>query len=128
MKKIQKYMMIALVGAIAMLTAGCQKDTAPEEEFSKNYDIPWKISRITNVTPIEAAPGSNITLTGENLGTDLVLPSGFLIGTLPCVVVSQAATTVVVTVPMAVAEPMDVSVRNLHNRTFVYEQQFTPVL
>jgi hypothetical protein len=128
MKKIQQYLMITLMGAIAVLTAGCQKDLSPEESFSQNYDIPWKISRITNVTPIEAAPGTNITLTGENLGTDLVLPSGFLIGTLSCAVVSQTATTVVITVPATVTEPLDISVRNLHNRTFVYKDKFIPVL
>lgn len=121
-------MMITLVGIVVMLMAGCQKDKPAEEEFSQNYDIPWKISRITNVSPIEAAPGANITLTGENLGTDLVLPSGFLIGTLSCNVVSQTATSVVITVPMTVAEPLDVSVRNLHNRTFVYEKPFIPIL
>ncbi|MDR3367453.1 MAG: IPT/TIG domain-containing protein [Prevotellaceae bacterium] len=126
MKKIQKYLLfIVLLGGAATFTAGCSE----EKEFSADYDIPWQVSRITNVTPIEAAPGANITLTGENLGTDLVLPeSGFLVGTQTCTVVSQTATSVVITVPASVTEPVDVSVRNLHNRTFVYEAKFRPAL
>jgi hypothetical protein len=124
MKKIQKHLLfIALLGGTAAFTAGCSK----EKEFSADYDIPWKVSRITNITPIEAASGANITLTGENLGADLVSPTdGFLIGTLTCTVVSQAATSVVITVPAKITEPEDVSVRNLHNRTFVYETKFRP--
>jgi hypothetical protein len=130
MKKIREYLMVTLAGVLAMLAAGCEKEKPlPEDDFSNSYDIPWVISRITNVAPIEAAPGANITLTGENLGEDLVLPgSGFLIGTTPCAVVSQAATTVVITVPDNVTEPMDISVRNLHKRTFVYEKPFVPTL
>jgi hypothetical protein len=129
MKKIQKYMMITLAGVLAMLAAGCEKEKpSPEDDFSKSYDIPWIISRITNVAPIEAAPGANITLTGENLGANLVLEDGFLIGTLPCTVVSQTATSVVIKVPDKVTEPMDISVRNLHKRTFVYEKPFVPTL
>jgi hypothetical protein len=128
MKKIQKYMMIALAGVLVVLTAGCEKDPSAGDDFSKDYDIPWIVSRITNVSPIEAAPGANITLTGENLGTNFVQSDGFSIGAFPCTIVSQNTTSVTITVPMGVIEPSDISVYNLHNRTFVYKEQFIPKL
>jgi hypothetical protein len=123
MKKIYKYILfIALLGGTAALMAGCE-----EKEFSEDYDIPWVVSRITNVSPLEAVPGTNITLTGENLGSNFVLSDGFSIGAYTCTIVSQSATSVVVTVPMNVVEPSDISVYNLHNRTFVYGDQFMPL-
>lgn len=44
--------------------AGCSDN---ESEFSENYDIPWKISTITAVSPLSAVPVA-ITIQGENLG------------------------------------------------------------
>lgn len=55
--------------ALAVLVVGCSDN---EFEFSENYDIPWKISTITAVSPLSAVPGVAITIQGENLGSDLV--------------------------------------------------------
>jgi hypothetical protein len=130
MKKVQKYILFftLMVGTAALMISCEERELSADEEFSTDYDIPWIVSRITNVTPIEATPGTNITLTGENIGTSFVLSDGFLIGTTPCAIVSQTATSAVITVPVSIIEPSDISVRNLHNRTFVYEKQFIPEL
>ncbi|MDR3340389.1 MAG: IPT/TIG domain-containing protein [Candidatus Symbiothrix sp.] len=129
MKKYSIYILFAvLLGGMAALS-GCD-----EKDFSADYDIPWVVSKITNVTPADsegyptAAPGANITLTGENLGSDYVQSDGFLIGSVPCSIVSQSATTAVITVPAGIKEPSDITVRNLHNRTFVYGKQLIPNL
>ncbi|MDR0429507.1 MAG: IPT/TIG domain-containing protein [Tannerellaceae bacterium] len=129
MKKYSIYILFAvLLGGMTTLS-GCD-----EKNFSADYDIPWVVSKITNVTPLDAegyptgALGTNITLEGENLGSDYVQPDGFLIGGVPCGVVSQSATTAVITVPAGIKEPSDISVRNLHSRTFVYGKQFIPDL
>ena len=75
MKKIQKYIMIALVGVLATLTAGCQKEPLAEEDFSKDYDIPWVVSTITNITPLTARTGETITITGTNLDNEWIAPN-----------------------------------------------------
>jgi hypothetical protein len=117
-----------LLGGMAALS-GCD-----EKDFSADYDIPWVVSKITNVTPSDSegyptgVPGTNITLTGENLGSEYVQSDGFLIGAVPCGIVSQSATSVVITIPVDTKEPSDIVVRNLHNRTFVYGKQFIPDL
>jgi hypothetical protein len=136
MKKIQKYMMIALVGALSMLTAGCG-----EKDFSEDYDIPWVVSTITNATPLTAPTGGTITITGANLGTDWIDPgffdmttftftSGVKLGTIFCQVISQTDTQLVVQVPAGfpTTRPVELSIINYHNRTFVYKDTFTPIL
>jgi hypothetical protein len=123
MKRIQQYFMsVVLLGAMVALMAGCEE----EKEFSADFDIPWVVSTITSVTPLQAPIGAQLTITGENLGADFVPAINFFIGTLSCEVVSQNSTTVVIIVPGGISEPSDVSVRNLHNRTFVYGEQFRP--
>jgi hypothetical protein len=150
MKKIQKYMIIALMGAVATIFAGCQKEEPlAADDFSQDYDIPWVVSTITNVTPLEARAGEEITITGTNLGTDWVAPSvmgyfcitpemcfptgiessGVTIGTSLCEIVSQTATQIVIKAPgFPTTRPVKVSVINYHNRTFAYKDPFTPVL
>jgi hypothetical protein len=123
MKRIQQYFISAALSvAMIALTAGCEE----VKEFSADYDIPWIVSTISNVTPLQAPAGAQLTITGENLGADFVPAINFFIGTLSCEVVSQSSTTVVIIVPEGISEPSDVSVRNLHNRTFVYTEQFRP--
>ena len=51
--------------ALAVLVAGCSDN---EFEFSENYDIPWKISTITAVSPLSAVPGVAITIQGDRYG------------------------------------------------------------
>jgi hypothetical protein len=149
MKKIQQYMIIALMGAVAILVTGCQKEPLAEEDFSQDYDIPWVVSTITSVTPLTAAAGQEITITGTNLGTDWVAPSvmgyfcitpewcipigiessGVTLGTSLCEIVSQTATQIVIKAPsFPTTKPVELSIINYHNRTFVYKDKFTPVL
>ncbi|MDR0581431.1 MAG: IPT/TIG domain-containing protein [Prevotellaceae bacterium] len=154
MKKIQKYMMIALAGMLITLAAGCQKEPLAEEDFSQDYDIPWIVSTITNVTPLTARAGETVTITGTNLDTDILPPttfsyycfdmggtefcipigiesSGVMLGTTLCEIVSQSSTQVVFQVPsnaFATTKPVEISIINYHNRIFVYKDKFTPVL
>ena len=100
-----------------------------EFEFSENYDIPWKISTITAVSPLSAVPGVAITIQGENLGSDLVSSTGITIGTEICTIVSQSATSITIIAPsFQTSEELDVTVLNLHNRKFVFEKKFIPIL
>ena len=147
MKKIQKYMMIALMGVVVLLTAGCEKEYVAADDFSKDYDIPWVVSTITNVTPITARMGETLTITGTNLGTDWIEPgymdmqtftfiSGVKLGTSYCVIQSQSPTQLVIEVPagnpwapaFTTTRPVELSIVNYHNRTFVYKDKFTPIL
>jgi hypothetical protein len=147
MKKIQKYMMIALMGVVVILVAGCQKEPLAEEDFSQDYDIPWVVSTITSVTPLTAPMGGTLTITGTNLGSDWIdsgyldmttftFVSGVRLGTLSCVVQSQSDTQLVIEVPagnpwapaFTTTRPVDISIINYHNRTFVYKDPFTPIL
>ena len=151
MKKIQKYIMIALMGVLITLAAGCQKEPLAEEDFSKDYDIPWIVSTITGVTPLTARAGETVTITGTNLDTDILPPttfsyycfsedfcipigiesSGVILGTTLCEIVSQSSTQVVFLVPsnaFATTKPVEISIINYHNRTFVYKDKFTPIL
>ena len=97
-------------------------------EFSENYDIPWKISTITAVSPLSAVPGTVITIQGENLGSDLVSSTGITIGTEICTIVSQSATSITIIAPsFQTSEELDVVVLNLHNRKFVFEKKFVPI-
>ena len=82
--------------ALAVLVVGCSDN---EFEFSENYDIPWKISTITAVSPLSAVPGVAITIQGENLGSDLVSSTGITIGTEICTIVSQSATSITIIAP-----------------------------
>ena len=119
--------MIILLAMIVAFT-GCDND---EMDFSEDYDIPWIVSKITNMEPLEGTPGTNITITGENLGSDLVPADGFWLGTdNKFIIISQTETNVIVQVPTGLlnSEPMEVSVHNLHNRTFVYTEKFKPIL
>ena len=125
MKNIRYITVIALTFMASMLT-GCFSET-DEPDFSENYDIPWIVSEISNVNPLTGAPGSQITITGTNLGEDMVQQSGIKIGTMECEIVSQSATSLVVKVPSLLdPTPVEVSVKNLHHRTFVYPEKFTP--
>jgi hypothetical protein len=149
MKKIQKYLLcLTLMATLAMFATSCS-----EKEFSEDYDIPWVVSTITGVTPLTAAPGTPITITGTNLSTEWVPPSvmgqfcfdgggfeiciptglessGVTIGTALCEIVSQTDTQIVILAPggFSTTKPVDIWLINLHNRTFVYSQQFTPIL
>ena len=99
--------------AFTVLVVGCSDN---ELEFSENYDIPWKISTITAVSPLSAVPGTVITIQGENLGSDLVS------------IVSQSATSITIIAPsFQTSEELDVVVLNLHNRKFVFEKKFVPI-
>lgn len=81
-----------------------------EFEFSENYDIPWKISTITAVSPLSAVPGVAITIQGENLGSDLVSSTGITIGTEICTIVSQSATSITIIAPsFQTSEELDVT-------------------
>ena len=112
--------------ALAVLVVGCSDN---EFEFSENYDIPWKISTITAVSPLSAVPGVAITIQGENLGSDLVSSTGITIGTEICTIVSQSATIITIIAPsFQTSEELDVTVLNLHNRKFVFEKKFIPIL
>ena len=112
--------------ALAVLVVGCSDN---EFEFSENYDIPWKISTITAVSPLSAVPGVAITIQGENLGSDLVSSTGITIGTEICTIVSQSATSITIIAPsFQTSEELDVTVLNLHNRRFVFEKKFIPTL
>ena len=112
--------------ALAVLVVGCSDN---EFEFSENYDIPWKISTITAVSPLSAVPGVAITIQGENLGSDLVSSTGITIGTEICTIVSQSATSITIIAPsFQTSEELDVTVLNLHNRKFVFEKKFIPIL
>ena len=82
--------------AFTVLVVGCSDN---ELEFSENYDIPWKISTITAVSPLSAVPGTVITIQGENLGSDLVSSTGITIGTEICTIVSQSATSITIIAP-----------------------------
>ena len=104
--------------ALAVLVAGCSDN---EFEFSENYDIPWKISTITAVSPLSAVPGVAITIQGENLGSDLVSSTGITIGTEIC-------TITIIAPSFQTSEELDVTVLNLHNRKFVFEKKFIPIL
>ena len=109
--------------AFTVLVVGCSDN---ELEFSENYDIPWKISTITAVSPLSAVPG--ITIQGENLGSDLVSSTGITIGTEICTIVSQSATSITIIAPsFQTSEELDVVVLNLHNRKFVFEKKFVPI-
>jgi hypothetical protein len=100
-----------------------------EIDFSKDYDIKWTVSEITDVSPLSGTVGTQVTLTGKNLGSDLVQPGAIKIGTAECEIVSQSATSVVVKVPVLLdATPVEISVKNLLHRTFVYPQKFTPIM
>ena len=111
---------------LAVLVVGCSDN---EFEFSENYDIPWKISTITAVSPLSAVPGVAITIQGENLGSDLVSSTGITIGTEICTIVSQSATRITIIAPsFQTSEELDVTVLNLHNRKFVFEKKFIPIL
>ena len=112
--------------ALAVLVVGCSDN---EFEFSENYDIPWKISTITAVSPLSAVPGVAITIQGENLGSDLVSSTGITIGTEISTIVSQSATSITIIAPsFQTSEELDVTVLNLHNRKFVFEKKFIPIL
>ena len=112
--------------ALAVLVVGCSDN---EFEFSENYDIPWKISTITAVSPLSAVPGVAITIQGENLGSDLVSSTGITIRTEICTIVSQSATSITIIAPsFQTSEELDVTVLNLHNRKFVFEKKFIPIL
>ena len=112
--------------ALAVLVVGCSDN---EFEFSENYDIPWKISTITAVSPLSAVPGVAITIQGENLGSDLVSSTGITIDTEICTIVSQSATSITIIAPsFQTSEELDVTVLNLHNRKFVFEKKFIPIL
>ncbi len=113
-----------MVAATAFLS-GCGDD---DFDFSKDYDIPWKVSTITSVSPLQATPGTHITIQGENLGTDLVSSTGITIGTEICEIVSQTATSIVVITPsFSSIDALDIIVTNLHNRKYTYESKFTPI-
>ncbi|WP_321333112.1 IPT/TIG domain-containing protein [uncultured Bacteroides sp.] len=125
--KATKYLIYAVMVVAAPLLGGCGSND--EFDFSKNYDIPWVVSTITSVSPLEGVPGTSVTIGGENLGADFVPGTGIKFGTEICTIVSQTATSVTVTVPnLASAEAVEISVTNLHNRKFVFESKFTPVL
>lgn len=112
--------------AFIVLAAGCSDN---EFDFSENYDIPWKVSTITAVSPLTSVPGATITIQGENLGSDLVSSTGITIGTEICTIVSQSATSITIIVPdFKASEELDVAVLNLHNRKFVFEKKFIPIL
>jgi hypothetical protein len=100
----------------------CSEDN---NEWSKDYDIDWPVSTITNVQPISAVPGDVITITGTNLQHTYT----FYIGSFSCEVTEKSETQLKVVVPKAITEPSIVSVFNLYRRTFEYTGGlFTPIL
>ena len=121
-----KHLTYIFLLAFIVLAAGCSDN---EFDFSENYDIPWKVSTITAVSPLTSVPGATITIQGENLGSDLVSSTGITIGTEICTIVSQSATSITIIVPdFKASEALDVAVLNLHNRKFVFEKKFIPIL
>jgi len=125
--KATKYLIFAILVVAVPFLGGC--DSSDQLEYSKNYDIPWIISSITSVSPLEGAPGTSVTIGGENLGADFVPATGITFGTEICTIISQTATSVTVTVAnLGSSEAVEISVTNLHNRKFVFESKFTPVL
>ncbi|MDR0348276.1 MAG: IPT/TIG domain-containing protein [Tannerella sp.] len=124
--KTYKYPVFLALFVLLWALVGCNED---EMDFSEDYDIPWIVSVISSVSPLKGAPGTTITLNGENMGADMVAADGVKIGIETCTIVSQTATSIVVTVPdFTAANPLEISVSNLHNRTFVFGEQFTPEL
>jgi hypothetical protein len=100
----------------------CAEDN---NEWSKDYDIEWPVSTITNVQPLSAVPGDIITITGTNLQYTYT----FYIGSFACEVTNMSDTQLSVKVPELVTEESTVSVLNLYRRSYIYEGGlFTPII
>jgi hypothetical protein len=110
---------------LAIVTGILTCCTEDNNEWSKDYDIEWPVSTITNVQPLSAAPGDIITITGTNLQHTYYL----YIGSFECVINSKSETQLQVTVPATVTEPSTVSVYNLYRRSFEYPGGlFVPII
>ncbi|MDR1344171.1 MAG: IPT/TIG domain-containing protein [Tannerellaceae bacterium] len=118
-----KYIPFLCLMALAVLILTCC--TEDNNEWSKDYDIEWPVSTITNVQPISAAPGDIITITGANLQHTYY----FYIGSFDCEVIEKSESQLKVKVPALVTEASTVSVFNVYRRTYIYpDGLFTPVL
>jgi hypothetical protein len=104
---------VCLAAAMSILVC-CTED---KNEWSKDYDIEWPVSTITDVQPLAAAPRDTITVSGTNLQHTYYL----YIGSFDSEVVSKTETQLRVVVPSTVTEPSTVSVYNLYRRTYVYD-------
>lgn len=125
MKTTKLYIFLILL-ATSIGIAGCSNN---DFDFSKDYDIPWKVSKITNVSPLTGEPGTSVVIEGENLGTDIVSSTGVTLGTEICEIVSQSDNSITIIVPsFASNEAVEVAVTNLHNRKYVFEENFIPII
>jgi hypothetical protein len=115
MKSIKRYAPVWIL--ICLLTSGlasCGDDD--DFEWSKDYDIEWPVSTITNVQPLNAAPGSTITITGTNLQHAYIV----YIGSFASDILTKSDTQLTVKVPAAFSEPSTVAVYNIYRRTFPF--------
>ncbi len=57
---------LSLVLSSMLIFSSCE-----EKPWSEDYDIEWPVTTIENVTPLTAAPGDVLTITGQNLNYTL---------------------------------------------------------
>ncbi|MDR0537057.1 MAG: IPT/TIG domain-containing protein [Tannerellaceae bacterium] len=103
----------AIIAGLAMLLASCSSNT----DWAEDYDIEWPLSTIESVSPLAAAPGATITITGKNLQHTYYI----YIGTFACDILSKSESTVKAKVPEQLTEKSPISVYNLYRRTFVFD-------
>jgi hypothetical protein len=92
-----------------------------DEEFSKDYDVPWPVPVITSISPTEAEIESQITITGENLDKT----NRVTIGTAQAEIVSKSATQVVIKVPRLAAADK-IKLTTSFKREALSESRFVP--
>jgi hypothetical protein len=113
--------LLAIIALLSAIFLHC--DDTPE--WSKDYDIQWPLTTIESVTPLSAAPGTTITLTGKNMHFSYYI----YIGAFSCEILTRTETTVTITVPDKITGKSPISVYNLYRRTFVYPGgSFIPIL
>lgn len=79
--------------------------------------------------PSERSTGSCHHHSRREPGLRPCLKYGITIGTEICTIVSQSATSITIIAPsFQTSEELDVTVLNLHNRKFVFEKKFIPIL
>lgn len=105
---------IWLILAVAVLFPACE-----DKEWSEDYDIKWPVSHISELSVSEAFIEDVVSITGTNL--DKVRE--VLVGTTSCEIIEEesSATQLTFRLPRRVESGL-VSVRNVYDRTFVYEQ------
>lgn len=100
--------------AVAVLFPACE-----DKGWSEDYDIKWEVSQISELSTSEALIEDLISVTGTNL--DKVRE--VLVGNTSCEIIEaeKSATQLTFKLPRRVEGGL-VSVRNVHDRTFVYEE------